>query len=189
MDQMAIVAALKERKCKQVSIAALLGISKDKVSKSFKGPDTRRFTAEEARILLEFLGMAPVEHDGVRQLPVIGLVPAGNWREAIEQPLDWMPSPDPGLPKETFVVRVSGDSMDGLTPDGTHIIINPMDKQLITRKLYIIRNGDGEVTFKRFMPDPARFEPVSSNKDHKPIIVGEDMFEIVGRAVMKAEWL
>jgi len=186
---MAIVAALRERKCKQVHIARMLGISTDKVSKSFKGPDVRRFTAEEAQTLLTFLGMAPPTPTGVAKLPIIGLVPAGNWREAVEHPMGWMPSPDPSLPKEAFVVRVEGDSMDERAPEGTHIIVNPLDKQLVTRKLYVIRNAEGDVTFKQFMPDPARFVPVSSNKDHKPIMVGEDMFEIVGRAVMKAEWL
>lgn len=186
---MAIVAALKEHKCKQVDLARLLGISTDKLSKSFKGPDVRRFTAEETQILLRFLGQAQPEAKRARELPIIGLVPAGNWREAVEHPLGWMHSPDPSLPEETFVVRVEGDSMDNIAPEGTHIIVNPMDKQLVTRKLYVVRNADGEVTFKQFMADPARFVPVSSNSEHKPIIVGEDGFEIVGRAVMKAEWL
>lgn len=186
---MAIVAALRERKCKQVAIAAMLGISTDKVSKSFKGPDVRRFSADETATLLRFLGLAPAKPEGPRKLPVIGLVPAGNWREAVEHPIDWIYSPDPGLPEEVFVVRVEGDSMDEVARDGANIIVNPHDKQLITRKLYVIRNHNGDVTFKQFMADPARFVPVSSNKDHKPIIVGEDWFEIVGRVVMKAEWL
>lgn len=186
---MAIVAALKAQKLKQVEIARMLDISTDKVSKSFKGPEVRRFTSEETQTLLRFLGVAQQTAPGARKLPIIGLVPAGYWREAVEQPLGWMPSPDPSLPKETFVVRVEGDSMDVIAPDGSHIIINPLDRQLVTRKLYVVRNADGEVTFKRFMADPARFVPVSSNPEHQPIIVGEEMFEIVGRAVMKAEWL
>ena len=186
---MAIIAALKERGTKQVAVARLLDISTDKVSKSFKGPDVRRFTAEETQTLLRFLGMAPKEPEGLPMLPVIGLVPAGKWREAIEHPIDWIPSPAADLPSGTFVIRVEGDSMDEIAQDGANIVVNPHDKQLITRKLYIIRNSDGDVTFKQFMSDPARLVPVSSNKDHTPIIVGEDWFEIVGRVVMKAEWL
>lgn len=189
VDQMAIIAALKERGTKQVAVARILGISTDKVSKSFKGPEVRRFTADETSTLLRFLGLTPTKPEGPRMLPVIGLVPAGNWKEAVEHPIDWIHSPDPNLPDETFVVRVEGDSMDEVAPDGANIVVNPRDKQLVTRKFYIIRNAEGDVTFKQFMPDPARFVPVSSNTDHKPIIVGEDWFEIVGRAVMKAEWL
>jgi repressor LexA len=188
VDQMGIVAALREQKVKQVQIARMLGISTDKVSKSFKGPDVRRFTHEEMQTLLRFLGMEPKEASAP-MLPIIGLVPAGNWREAVEHPWGWMPSPDPSFPRETFVVRVEGDSMDEIAPEGTHIVVNPHDKQLISRRLYIIRNAEGEVTFKQFMADPARFVPVSTNQAHTPIIVGEEPFEIVGRAVMKAEWL
>jgi repressor LexA len=189
VDQMAIIAALKERKIKQVEVARMLGISTDKVSKSYKGADVRRFSSDETQTLLRFLGMAPAASEAPAKLPIIGLVPAGNWREAVEHPIGWIHPPDPNLPLDSFVVRIEGDSMDEVAGDGANIVVDPHDKQLITRKLYIIRNADGDVTFKRFMADPARFVPVSSNKAHLPIMVGEDWFEIVGRVVMKAEWL
>lgn len=185
MDQAAIVAALKAMGASQVAVARLLGISADKVSKAFKG--TRRFTAEETLIIMRFLGVE--EELAPARLPIIGLVPAGTWREAIKEPLGWMPKPDASISDMAFVVKVEGDSMDEVAPDGTHLIVDPTDRQLATKAFYIIRNGDGDVTFKQFLTDPARLVPRSSNPAHQPIIVGDENFEIVGRVVMKAEWL
>ena len=96
-----------------------------------------------------------------------------------------MPSPDRALSKEAFVVIVEGDSMDLVANDGEAIIIEPAERELLAGRYYVIMNGDGETTFKRYMENPARFEPCSSNPAHKPIIVGSQNFTIVGRVRKK----
>lgn len=203
MSQEEIVAALRERKAKQVHIAGLLGIAPVKVSKAFAG--IRRFTAEETIVLLRFLGALPdpaAERQdarqsspsravrtasGARMLPVVGLVPAGNWREAVENTDEYMLAPDPDLADDAFVVEVEGDSMNRVAPPGTRVVIDPQDKRLITGKIYVVRNVDGDVTLKQYMSDPARLVPCSDNDQHREIVLGEDEPGIIiGRAVWRS---
>lgn len=115
-----------------------------------------------------------------------GKISAGRWREGFETVIDWVYSPDPSLSANAFVVIVDGDSMDKVADPGDRIIIEPRDRRLISGKLYVIRNGNGETTFKRYMDNPARLEPCSNSDRHEVIYPGEDGFEVIGRAVMKA---
>lgn len=202
MDQSEIVARLRDMRVKQVDIAELLKVSPEKVSKSFSG--IRRFTAAETVTLLQFLGEGieeprrrsladdtterpKIRRSGARMLPVVGLVPAGNWREAVETTRDYMPSPEPNLNDDVFVVEVEGDSMDKIAPAGTRVVIDPADKQLVDKKIYVVRDAAGDVTLKQFMSDPARLVPCSSNEEHRIIILGEDLpGEIVGRAIWRS---
>ncbi|BAQ18347.1 hypothetical protein GL4_2914 [Methyloceanibacter caenitepidi] len=57
------------------------------------------------------------------------------------------------------------------------------DKRLIANACYVITDGEsGDATYKRYRPDPARWEPVSTNAEHEPIYVTEDSKPtVVGR--------
>ena len=79
--------------------------------------------------------------------------------------------------------------MDQLIPDGGHIIIDPRQKELRDGKVYLIQNPDGEATVKAYLRSPPRFEPVSSNEDHKGWLVSDHDFIVLGRVVMKVEAL
>lgn len=73
-------------------------------------------------------------------------------------------------PKGQWIaLRVDGDSMDRISPPGSLIFVNLNDRRLVTNACYIITNGDGEATYKRFRASPPRFEPVSTNPVHEPI--------------------
>jgi repressor LexA len=93
-----------------------------------------------------------------------------------------MPSPDKALSRDAFVVIIEGDSMDLVAKEGEGIIVDPRDLDLIAGRYYVIRNADGEMTFKRYMDNPARLEPCSSNPSHQPIYPGREEFAVVGRA-------
>ena len=78
-----------------------------------------------------------------------------------------------------IALRVVGDSMDRISPPESIIFIDRNDKVLVPNACYVISNGDGEATYKRFRPNPMRFEPVSTNPNHEtiypqrePLIVG-----------------
>ena len=96
-----------------------------------------------------------------------------------------MPCPDENISLAAFVVQVDGDSMDLVVSDGGRIVVDPNDLDLVTRKYYVIRNGDGETTFKQFLADPARLAPCSTNDNHKTIFPGRDEFTIVGRVIWR----
>lgn len=87
-----------------------------------------------------------------------GLDPAGDW----------------------IALRVVGDSMDRISPPDSIIFIDRRDKTLVPNACYVISNGDGEATYKRFRSNPMRFEPVSTNPAHEPIYPAREPL-IVGR--------
>lgn len=174
---------IRERGETQVGLARLLGISADKMSKTLSGK--RLLKLEEANILRRYFGEDRGGKKAQRRLPIVGLVSAGTWREGFEHVMGWMPSPDPNLGKDAFVVIIEGDSMDLIAEPGDAIIIDPAKRELVNGGLYVVRNPNGETTFKQYRENPARLEPCSSNPTHATIYPGQDGFEVIGRARKK----
>lgn len=100
-----------------------------------------------------------VDLETAKMVPVAGL-PAGDW----------------------FALRVEGDSMDRISPPDSMIVVNRRDKRLVANACYVIADGDGVggVTYKRYRPDPMRFEPVSTNPAHEPLFPDHEP-TIIGR--------
>ena len=118
-----------------------------------------------------------------RQVPLVSWVSAGSLAqpEVPVEDLAHLPMIQaPDLPDgEWIALRVVGDSMDRISPPESVIFVNRRDKRLIPNGCYVIAGEDGEATYKRFRPDPMRFEPVSINTEHEaifpdaePIIIG-----------------
>lgn len=89
------------------------------------------------------------------------------------------------LPKTTgkadwIALKVEGDSMDRISPPESIILVNRNEKTLIQNACYIIGDEAGNATYKRYRPDPMRFEAVSINPEHQPIFPEEAPL-IVGR--------
>lgn len=164
----------------QAGMARFLGITPDKMNKVLKGK--RKLTLEEGNKLAGYFGTTGNQSELPLLLPIVGLVSAGAWRVGFEEVRGYMPSPDKALSRDSFVVIVEGDSMDLVAQSGEGIIIDPRDLDLLPGRYYIIRNSEGETTFKRYMENPARLEPCSSNPEHQPIYPGRDEFTVVGRA-------
>lgn len=68
---------------------------------------------------------------------------------------------------EWIVLDVDGDSMDRISPPGSRIAVNLRDKRLVANACYIIADESGGATYKRYRPNPDRFEPVSTNQAHE----------------------
>jgi SOS-response transcriptional repressor LexA len=87
-----------------------------------------------------------------------------------------------GLPEGDWIaLRVSGDSMDLISPPDSIILVNRKDKRLVPNGLYVIADQEGNTTYKRYRPGPPpQFEPVSVNKKHKPLVPDQEA-TIVGR--------
>lgn len=184
MDRDEIRQRLKERKMTQVRLAELLGIEPNKVAKILSG--VRKPTVAEMDVIRQVLGHEQDAQPQFRTIPIIGQVVAGNWRAAIQHTTSYMPQPDPSTPPHAFALRVTGDSMDLYVEDGGNVVIDPDDKALYPGRFYVILNGEGETTFKRFQADPARLVPCSTNSAHQEILIGEGPFEIVGRVIWRA---
>lgn len=83
-------------------------------------------------------------------------------------------------PGDWIALRVEGESMDRISPPGSIIFVDRSDKRLSNGGFYVIDDGEGQSTYKRFVAgEEMRFEPVSKNKellaiypDNEPTIVG-----------------
>lgn len=166
-------------KVKQKEIAEELGIAPARITEMLKGE--RKVQQREMPILTRYFGLDDGPDASVRRIARIGMVPAGDLREAlagsngsVEVPAD--------LPTGVFALEVDGESMNKIAPLGCDVIVDPSDKQLFSGDLYVLNQG-GEFTFKRFLQDPARLVPLSSDPSHKEIALGSEPVSIVGRVV------
>lgn len=79
-----------------------------------------------------------------------------------------------------IALDVEGDSMDRISPPGSVIVVNMRDKRLVPNACYVFSTENGEASYKRYRPDPDRFEPVSNNLMHEALFP-EGPVHIVGR--------
>lgn len=183
-DPELVRAAMRQQGRKRQEFAEAVGLTHaSALDKLLKGERTIKVD-EAARIYLE-LKIVPVEHSSTRAIPIIGLTAAGAWREAVELPIGRMVIPTHVAGERAFAVEVAGDSMNLLIEDGGWIVVDPDDQVLSPGKSYMLQNEEFGVTVKQYQKLPARFEPVSSNPEHKPFLVSATDFVIVGRVVWK----
>jgi SOS-response transcriptional repressor LexA len=128
---------------------------------------------------------APQQPPDVAQIPLLSWVSAGRLTDAESQiPVEDVPLlafADLGR-GEFFALKVQGDSMDRISPDGSTIVVNRADRQLVPDKPYVFWHRSEGATFKLWQPEPARLEPHSWNAANKPIFIKRKSdFEVIGR--------
>lgn len=86
-----------------------------------------------------------------------------------------------------IALQVVGDSMDRISPPESIIFVDRSDKVLVPNACYVISTSDGEATYKRFRPNPMRFEPVSTNPTHEPIYPTREPLVVgrVGKTILR----
>ena len=178
----------KERKLTQEELGGQMDadITGSTVAKLEKGnlALSLEYAQDIGRVLgvsfLEVLGIGDI---GVRVIPVLGQVEAGTWREAIAMSSESIAVPANLRGTNLFALRPSGDSMDQIVAEGGFIVVDPDQRDLTDGKVFVVMNGDGEATVKRYRANPMQLEPCSNNPEHQPIRIGNDPFTIVGRAI------
>lgn len=161
------------------------GFDRSKVQKMLA--DTREMSAAEMLAIEEITGFpAPADaRVDLVPVPLIDWVTAGKLGEPNSQlPVEKMPRiafSDLG-DGDFFATRVKGDSMDRLSPEGSIIIVNRNDRDLVSGKCYIFAI-DGTTTFKMYQADdPPYLAPYSTNPANKPIFPKKKhAWEVVGR--------
>lgn len=116
-------------------------------------------------------------------VPVLSWVAAGEIADVGEVP---HPADAPTIaiaelpPGDWLALRVDGDSMDKVAPDGSIIAINRRDRRLISGKYYVFADR-GAATFKKYIDKPTRLlMPFSTNASHLPIVPGKNIM-VIGR--------
>jgi len=84
-------------------------------------------------------------------------------------------------PGRYIALTVHGDSMNMVAPEGSTIVVDINDRELVPRRYYVFAL-DGAATFKRFMPNPDRLAPYSTNPEHEPI-PPRNGIQTIGRVV------
>lgn len=148
-----------------------------------------RFRAEGVKVTAKSILFDSSDVPEQRAIPGIVMVPRLSWVSAsamadvgdVPHPKDAPTTPFADLPKgDWFGLKVVGDSMDRIAPDGALILVNRLDRRLVRHKFYVFADR-GEATFKRFVDKPVkRLEPYSTNPAHEPIYPHRDVI-VIGR--------
>lgn len=128
--------------------------------------------------ILAALGLAPVRIS----VPLVSWVSAGvmSFPDISDEIIGQVQESGLDPEGDWIALKVEGDSMDRISPPDSIIFVDRADKVLVPNACYVIANGDGEATYKRFRSNPMRFEPVSTNPAHEPIYPAREPL-IVGR--------
>ena len=132
---------------------------------------------------IEFAG-ENLSRSAVR-IPVLGRVPAGGPREAIEEVEgELLLDPDLVGEGEVFSLRVKGDSMTGAhICDGDHVVVRSQARA--EEGEIVVAVIDGEATVKRFRRWKGKVRLEAANPAYPPIVVpaGAPSFRIAGKVV------
>ena len=121
-----------------------------------------------------------------RGFPLISWVQAGAWTEAPEHPAGERRLPCPiECGPDTFVLRVSGESMAPRFQDGEYIFVDP-DPPPVHGSYVVVRRSDGAATFKQLIEEDGRRYLKAVNPDWPDRIVEADAQAVVcGTVVFK----
>lgn len=128
-------------------------------------------------------GKAP---DEMVQVPLVGNVACGMPIWAEEMIEEWIPisSKLVAHTQDVFMLRAKGDSMNQAgIDDGDYIVFKKQNTALPGDKVVVLIGTEATVKRIKFEKDRVIFEPVSSNKEHKPIIPKAGTFMIQGKVI------
>ncbi|AVX04202.1 hypothetical protein MXMO3_01676 [Maritalea myrionectae] len=185
---------LKEIGETKASLGRALDLPYARVHEVVKG--TRELKVTELPIVAQFLKMplpefvelyTGVESQTVRRnlmtVPLVSWVSAGQLTE--QAPVvdfdEFPPVETAGLPKGNWIaLRVSGDSMNKISPPDSIIFVDLDDRELVPNALYVVADEEGHATYKRYRPNEnPPFQPASYHDVGPPDIDGAA--NVIGR--------
>lgn len=128
-------------------------------------------------------GQAPEE---MVRIPLVGNVACGMPIWAEEMIEEWIPLSTKliGHSQDVFMLRAKGDSMNlaGID-DGDFIVFRKQNSALPGDKVVVLIGTEATVKRIKFEKEKVLFEPVSTNKEHKPIVPRPGTFMIQGKVI------
>lgn len=173
----------------QEALGEKLGKARGQISRIESGKVG--FTNYWLDALSEALQCSPAELiadvDSSPMVPVIGEVPGGDLMLAVQEPPEQF-IPFSSKRKNIYALRVRGNSMSRIAPDGSYVVVDMQDNdpaRLTNQPVIVcINNGhDHECSFKIFKRNPDRFEPFSIEAGYDTIFPNGREWRIFGRVV------
>lgn len=184
---------LSETGWKQERLAAELDVTQATVSRWFAGSDPRGANRDKVRSLEQKLRgddtSAAIDlASKVVRAPVISWVSASKLvvPDAVLDEDDAPTAYAMGLDQrgDWIALRVDGTSMDRISPPDSIIFVNRKDRMLVPNACYVVTTEDGEASYKRYRPNPDRWEPVST-LEHPTLYADQGLsLKIIGRVRM-----
>lgn len=128
-------------------------------------------------------GKAP---DEMIRIPLVGNVACGMpiWAEELIE--DWIPLSTKlvGSSQDVFMLRAKGDSMNLAGIDnGDYIVFRRQNTALPGDKVVVLIGTEATVKRVKFDKNRVIFEPVSTNKEHKPLVPRPGTFMVQGKVI------
>lgn len=120
-------------------------------------------------------------------LPVYGKASAGNGYINLEQEIYYFPIKKGDFSDRSFLVEISGNSMEPTLEDGDYALVDPDNIDYVKNKIYVVTYND-ESFIKRMVMD-AKSKIVmlkSDNPEYEDILITKDMqvyLKIEGRVI------
>lgn len=123
-------------------------------------------------------------HPPVRQVPLLGRVPAGPLDVAVEDPEGHIPvRPPAGVnPDELFALRVRGDSMCEVGILDGDLVVVRRQARASSGEIVVALVGD-EATVKRLRLRDRRIELHPENERYRPIVPAPEDVSILGKVI------
>lgn len=181
----------------QQDVADAIGLSQQHVERMENMK--QRLNTDHMEKLGKLFGVRPLEileEEGRVRAPILDEVQAGAFVDAAGaideremRGLDDFVLVD--YPRRTiFALRVRGDSMDRVVPEGGLVIVDYSTKNLESGELGVFRLADGKATFKRYRRQNGEewLQPDSENHRHVPIFPEDGQeIEALGRVVIQIQ--
>ena len=179
----------KSRALTQAELGDYVGLSAAQISRIETG--MRQLSTRHLNMFAGVLDCARIDllspdeksPKGPQRVPIAGWTTAGQFANATTNQghindYIWAMTPTP----RCFALQVEGTSMSLEAPPGAYLIINPDDKDLVDRKLYVFANSAHDATFKRYRSSdgPPRLEPSSHDPSHETIYPAGEI-SVIGR--------
>ena len=186
----------KERGLSQMELAKAVGMRQQGIQSIEEGKSQR---PRKLRELAAALGTTeewllgepprdiPAELFQLGEIPVIGEVAAGLWMEVgdrPEEPLEMLPFMPVMSPKATYALRIRGNSVDKIAPDGSYVICADIgitgagieDDDLVIVERLQAQGSMREVTVKRvrLKNDGLVLLPESTDPRWKPVEINSE---------------
>lgn len=126
------------------------------------------------------------------RVPYLGYIPAGTQLEAIEMTDEyaWCDPDIAARHPHGFLLGVHGDSMNLKYRDGSMVLIDPDDREIVSGKIYAVLVNGCDATLKQVFiaGDTIVLHPMSTNKEHRDRSIDKSdpdaiFFAVIGRVV------